>query len=120
MPATAPGWGSRSRAGWWRRTPAALRWRTARRAKRCFALRCRGRTRSRFCDGGRHVLPENVHVDVLEQADQGRGSIPGTPATPAVAENDLGIERFPNVAGERRGHAAAVQADELASLTVDE
>src|SRR6202163_3016254 len=111
MPAMGPGWGWRLRAAWWRLTPGASRWKTAPPAKRPFALRCRNR--SRLYGGGRLLPTEDVHVDVLEQPDQGRGRIPGAPPAAAVPEDDFGVECLTQVACERRGDVAPVEADEL-------
>src|SRR5438309_7441919 len=107
MPVTARGLGWRSRAGWWRRTQAASRWKTARRAKRGFALPCRRRTRSRCCDWRRFVLSEDVNVDILEPADQGGGGVPGPPPAPPVTEDDFGIQSLAEIAGESRRNVAS-------------
>src|ERR1700682_1915772 len=114
----ARGWGWRPRAGWSKPTPAASRSKTARRARRRFALRSRNRSRLR--GGGRLVPSENVHVDVLEQQDQGGGRIPGPPPATPAPQDHLGIQRLAQVAGERRGHISPVEADELAALAVYE
>src|SRR6202011_530396 len=118
MPGMARGWGWRSPAGSWRRTPAPSCWKTASRARRRSALRCRNR--SRFCHGGRLLPAEDVHVDIIELPDQRGGRIPGPPPPVAASEDDLGVQRLTQVACERRGHISPVETDELTAVAVDE
>src|ERR1700694_5508970 len=118
MPGMARGWGWRSLAGSWRRTPAISCWKTASRASRRSALRSRNRSRS--CRGGRLLPAEDVHVDIIELPDQGGGRIPGPPAAAAASKDDLDVQRLAQVARERRGHISPVEADELTALAVRE
>src|ERR1700680_2231036 len=84
-------------------------------------IRAKPRSALRFRRlSGRLLSPEDVDVDLVEQADQCGRCIPGSPGTPAASENDLGVERLADVCGQRRRNVAAVEADELAAFPMHE